>query len=140
MASIPVWKIIPFFCSTSIADTVDFYQNVLKFQVHGKYDHNSLSDATDIKKATFASMSIGPQVAANIYFSIQAKPGKAMFAFKTLKALQEYYDMLKAAGPKVNFSDEIEDQPWGYRQFNIKDHDQNELIFFAFLGEESEGN
>jgi uncharacterized glyoxalase superfamily protein PhnB len=128
MASVPVWKIIPFFCSTSIAKTVDFYCNVLQFQVHGKYDHNTLSDADDMKNATFASLSIGPKVAANIYFSVQATPGKAMIAFK---------DMLKAASPPVEFSDEIEDQPWGYRQFNIKDHDQNELIFFAFLEEKS---
>lgn len=80
------------------------------------------------------SVAIGKKSDANIYlFKTTAgfTPSAAMIAMGT-KQLDEYYQLLLDEG-KVEISMRIEDQPWGYRQFEIKDCDGNRLQFFKFL-------
>lgn len=48
------------------------------------------------------------------------------------KELDEYYELLKKEAT-VEFVNDIEDTPWGWRMFEVKDEDGNGLQFFAFL-------
>jgi uncharacterized glyoxalase superfamily protein PhnB len=124
------WKIIPHFPSRSILSTIQFYSQVLHFKTG---EHQFIQK--DNSEPTFCSVCIGPNAAANIYFfrSDLLSPGKAMIAMTT-DGLEEYYELLKREG-KVTFVEEIEDKAWGYRQFEIVDHDGNHLQFFRFLEE-----
>ena len=125
-------KLIPHWPSKSILDTLQFYRDALHFKVgeaqylREGYEH-----------ATFLSVCMGPQCAINIYFFRRPEgeeplaPGKAMIAMST-EGLEEYYQMLREEG-KVKFVEDIEDKPWGYRQFEIEDGDGNAIQFFRFL-------
>lgn len=80
------------------------------------------------------SVAAGHKAAANIYLfktSIPFQPSAAMIAMGTSQ-LDEYYELLKVER-KVEISMPIEDQPWGYRQFEVKDVDGNRIQFFKFL-------
>ena len=128
-------KLIPHWPSKSILDTISFYRDVLHFKVGApQYLREGFAEPT------FLSVCMGQHCAANIYFFRRPDgeeplpPGKAMIAMST-EGLEEYYGMLRKEG-KVKFVDDIEDKPWGYRQFEIADEDGNAIQFFRFLAEE----
>ncbi|RAQ56901.1 aminotransferase GliI-like protein [Aspergillus flavus] len=72
---------------------------------------------------------------ANFYFSLASveefKASEAMIALGT-QELDEYYRYLNGRD-EVTITEDIEDTPWGFRQFTIEDHDGNKLTFFKFL-------
>ena len=124
------WGIIPHFPSSSITQTVQFYTEKLHFRLGGV--HPEETDSPHM-----CSLYVGTgAVTGNIYFfkceeGEVLHPATAMIALGT-QAVDHYHDMLKAAG-NVEIIDPIEDKPWGYRQFTIRDPDGNKLQFFRFL-------
>ncbi|KAM0746262.1 hypothetical protein T439DRAFT_275876, partial [Meredithblackwellia eburnea MCA 4105] len=128
-----VFKIIPFFHSSDIEATVNVYTKHLGFSLGGIYHHDPTSPVP-----TFASLFIGPKAAANIYFSTNKDitPARAMIAIRTVEALNELYERLKQPELRevgLEVVEEIQDQPWGYRQFDVSDRDGNRIVWFAFL-------
>ncbi|KAF4336627.1 glyoxalase family [Fusarium beomiforme] len=124
------WKIIPTFESQSIQKTLDFYVDFLGFTLGGVKPGDGPSS-----QYTFCSIFAGKKAAANIYFfkpeSGIVRPGSAYIALGT-----EQLDKLHASvkGQRSDaIEEEIEDKPWGFRQFAIKDPDGNKLTFFKFL-------
>jgi uncharacterized glyoxalase superfamily protein PhnB len=121
------WKIIPQFQSRSIKATVKFYAEELNFEIGGL--------DPDDTSPTFCSLFIGKKAEANIYlYECPAEdfhPSKAMIALGT-KELDECHERLQTRA-NVEIVEPIKDQPWGYRQFTIKDCDGNQLTFFKFL-------
>lgn len=128
------WKVIPFFRSTSIERTVAYYTTHLSFKLGGTHSYSAV-DPTP----TFASLYTGPKAAVNIYFNTDSPEGRAMVAIKDVDELNKGWERLKSEGV-VEVVADIEDKPWGYRQFEVQDLDGNRLTFFAFLddGEEEE--
>jgi len=126
-----VRKIIPHFPSKNILQTHQFYTTVLHFK--SSLSQNTVKDQPD---PTFCAVAIGPGAAANIYFfsaleTMRLAPSTAMIGMST-EGLETYYQALKQDG-KVTFVEDIENKPWGYRQFEIEDLDGNRLQFFRFL-------
>jgi len=126
-----VRKIIPHFPSKDILQTHNFYTKVLHFKSSGPQ-----YTVKDHPEPTFCSVAIGPHAAANIYFFLALErmgltPSTAMICMST-EGLEAYYEVLKRDG-KVTFVEDIENKPWGYRQFEIEDLNGNRLQFFRFL-------
>ncbi|KAB8261315.1 pyridoxal phosphate-dependent transferase [Aspergillus pseudonomiae] len=123
------WKVIPIFQSTSISRTVQFYTEILGFELGGVKPEDGTSELT------FCSIFMGTKAEANFYFSKASveefKVSEAMIALGT-QELDEYYRYLKDR-EEVIIVEDIEDTPWGYRQFTMMDHDGNRLTFFKFL-------
>jgi uncharacterized glyoxalase superfamily protein PhnB len=123
------WKVIPMFESRSIPLTVEFYTKTLGFELA------SVKPEDNESELYFCSMFIGKKADANFYFSKvtreKFKSSHAMIGLGT-RELDEYYDYLKSQ-TGVEFSEDIDDKPWGFRQFTIKDNDGNLLTFFKFL-------
>ncbi|KAJ3458083.1 hypothetical protein MRS44_012192 [Fusarium solani] len=124
------WKIIPTFESDDIARTLEFYVGTLGFTLASTKPEDG-----DPSLFTFCSIFAGEKAAANIYFfkpsGRSANPSSAYIALGTTQ-LDQLHDSLKARDD-VEFADEIQDQPWGFRQFAIKDPDGNTLTFFKYL-------
>ncbi|KAG0336153.1 hypothetical protein BG000_006870 [Podila horticola] len=123
------WKIISQFPSRSIKRTIKFYSEELKFELGGFHPDDGTSEPT------FCSVFIGKKAEANIYFDACAPddfhPAKAMIALGTTQ-LDELYTCLQSR-TTVDIVEPIQDEPWGFRQFTIKDNDGNHLTFFKFL-------
>ncbi|PIG79340.1 aminotransferase GliI-like protein [Aspergillus arachidicola] len=123
------WKVIPMFQSTSISRTVQFYTEILGFEL------GSVKPEDGTSELTFCSIFMGRKADANFYFSkasVEAfKASEAMIALGT-RELDEYYRYLKGRD-EVTITEDIEDTPWGFRQFTMEDHDGNKLTFFKFL-------
>jgi hypothetical protein len=92
---------------------------------------------------TFASLFIGSKADANIYFlRNQPEPGIAMIGM-SLEGLENYHLRLRGEGllDDVDMKERrsgmsgMEDELWGYRQFDVRDRDSNLVTFFAFLNE-----
>lgn len=117
------------FESRSIPDTVEFYTKKLGFELASVKPEDGESELY------FCSVFIGKKAEANFYFSKVStesfRPSQAMVALGTSQ-LDEFYVYLKGI-PGVEFDENIEDKPWGFRQFTIKDNDGNLLTFFKFL-------
>ncbi|EPS41345.1 hypothetical protein H072_4769 [Dactylellina haptotyla CBS 200.50] len=123
------WKIIPHFPCTSVAATVKFYTESLHFTLGGVHP-----DDCPQEEAEMCSVAVGKKADANIYLFRKPgpfEPSAAMIAMGT-NQLDKYYQLLLDEG-KVEISVPIKDQPWGYRQFEIKDVDGNRIQFFKFL-------
>lgn len=123
------WKVIPMFESRSIDDTIEFYTKKLGFELASIKPENR--DA----ELFFCSIFIGKKAEANFYFSKvkseSFKSSQAMIALGTSE-LDLFHAYLKRT-PGIEFEEEIDDKPWGFRQFTIKDNDGNLLTFFKFL-------
>ncbi|RVD89963.1 uncharacterized protein DFL_000949 [Arthrobotrys flagrans] len=129
------WKIIPFFQSRDIHETVLLYTNELGFTLGSEEPH-------------FASLFAGPKAASNIYFSL-CREGSEFRASSAMIALgAEQHEALYAGllarkkqcqdeglpeSKMFRIVEEIRDEEWGFRQFSIKDRDGNQLTFFRFL-------
>ncbi|KAF4241723.1 hypothetical protein CNMCM8980_002247 [Aspergillus fumigatiaffinis] len=117
------WKVIPMFESRSIPLSVEFYTKTLGFELATVQPEDNESELY------FCSLFIG------FYFSKVTpetfKSSHAMIGLGT-RELDDYYVYLKSQ-TGVEFSEDIEDKPWGFRQFTIKDTDGNSLKFFKFL-------
>ena len=117
------------FESRSIPLTVEFYTKKLGFELASVKPEDGESDLY------FCSMFIGKKADANFYFSKATaesfKTSEAMIALGTSE-LDEYYAYLKGQ-TGVEIAEDIEDKPWGFRQFTIKDNDGNRLTFFKFV-------
>jgi uncharacterized glyoxalase superfamily protein PhnB len=133
--AISAWRVIPQFDSKSIDDTVKFYTDELHFKLGGTYSHDN-SDTL-----TFCSLYMGKHAAANIYFftkpEAEFKPSSAMIAMGAAE-LEQYYALIQA-NASIEITEPLEDKPWRYRQFSIKDIDGNALSFFRFLDGPREG-
>lgn len=101
---------------------------VLMGTAHLHYD-------ADDDSPTFLSVFVGAKAVVNIYHDKcepeDFVPGWVLVAMGSTQ-LDEYYEALVDAG-RVDVVEKIEDKPWGYRQFAIKDGDGNKLTFFRFL-------
>ena len=141
-------KIIPFFAATSISSALAFYTSVLGFIGSGHPDPPA--------EPTFASILCGPSAAVNIYI-VKQRPGKqdgqpkhpqgrCMVRLDSLEDLKKLYDDLNGKGIEHNDTGDetfighgqamigkVEDQPWGYRQFDLWDPDGNLITFFVHL-------
>ncbi|KAL6913796.1 hypothetical protein ACHAPO_002248 [Fusarium lateritium] len=124
------WKIIPTFQSQSIQKTIEFYVDFLGFELGGVKPEDGHPS-----EYTFCSVFAGDRAAANIYFfkskDDSFKPSSAYIALGT-EQLDIMYDTIKFQRSNV-IQEAVQDQPWGYRQFAIKDPDGNTLTFFKFL-------
>ncbi|KIL91296.1 hypothetical protein FAVG1_04910 [Fusarium avenaceum] len=124
------WKIIPTFESQSIQRTIEFYVDFLGFDLGGVKPENGPPS-----QYTFCSIFAGEKAAANLYFFKPdgriANPGSAYIALGT-EQLDVLYKVIKVQR-KHAIKEEIEDKPWGYRQFAVQDPDGNTLTFFKFL-------
>jgi uncharacterized glyoxalase superfamily protein PhnB len=143
------FKIIPFFLSTDIAKTITFYRDVLHFTLGGVHSH---AESKKEGEPTFASLFIGAKADANIYFFTigNTQAGKAMIGM-SLEGLESYHSRLRQEGVLAiketgdlkglkGVMCGLEDESWGYRQFDVIDEDGNEVTFFAFLNERLDEN
>ncbi|KAF7617894.1 hypothetical protein AFLA_006804 [Aspergillus flavus NRRL3357] len=109
--------------------TVQFYTETLGFELGSVKPENGTSELT------FCSIFMGKKADANFYFSLASveefKASEAMIALGT-QELDEYYRYLNGRD-EVTITEDVEDTPWGFRQFTIEDHDGNKLTFFKFL-------
>ncbi|GKU17745.1 unnamed protein product [Fusarium langsethiae] len=116
--------------SQSIQKTIDFYVDFLGFELGGVKPEDGHPSGY-----TFCSVFAGDRAAANIYFfkskDDSVRPGSAYIALGT-KQLDMLYNAIKVERSDV-IQEAVQDQPWGYRQFVIKDPDGNTLTFFKFL-------
>jgi hypothetical protein len=140
------WKIIPFFRSANIPETVFFYKDTLNMKSGPLYPSES--------DPRFVSLSCGPMAAVNIYFRIydsvseEERPkGQAMVALETPEDVLSLHGHLTKCGLHLQHETDhavqrfrqrcdvtdVEDKEWGYRQFTMWDIDGNELTFFSFL-------
>lgn len=121
------WKIIPMFQSCSIEKSVRFYREELGFEIGGLHPDSS--------NPTFCSVFAGGKAEANIYLHQcppeDFHPCSVMIALGTAD-LDEFYHLVKTKG-SVSITEDIDDKPWGYRQFSLEDCDGNKLTFFKFL-------
>jgi hypothetical protein len=140
------WKIIPFFRSSNIRDTVSFYKETLNVNSGPLYPSES--------NPRFVSLSWGNKAAVNIYFRVYGGPsdedqqrGQAMVALPAPEDVANLHEHLTKCGlhrkgeadhavqmfrQRCDVTD-VEDMPWGYRQFTMQDIDGNEIAFFSFL-------
>ena len=138
----PAWKtqstrgIIPHWPSKSIPDTIRFYRDVLHFTVgEPQYLREGYSEPT------FVSVCLGRHCESNIYFFRRPEGeeplhrGTGMIGMDAEGLLEDYYETLRREG-KVKFVENIEDKPWGYRQFEVADEDGNRIQFFRHLEDE----
>ncbi|KAF4977682.1 hypothetical protein FZEAL_5822 [Fusarium zealandicum] len=124
------WKVIPTFKSQSIERTIHFYVDILGFNLASVKPEDEPP-----AQYTFCSIFAGDKAAANLYFFKPSgdtlTPSSAYIALGTTQ-LDLLYESLKVRND-VEIVEEIQDQPWGYRQFAINDPDGNTLTFFKFL-------
>ncbi|KAF4171532.1 hypothetical protein CNMCM8694_002609 [Aspergillus lentulus] len=124
------------FESRSIPLTVDFYTKTLGFELA------SVKPEDNGSELYFCSLFVGKKADANFFISKVTpetfKSSHAMIGLGT-RELDDYYLYFKSQ-IRVEFSEDIEDKPWGFRQFTIKDSDGNSLTFFKFLGGRNPGN
>ena len=124
------WGIIPHFPCRSVRATHKFYTEDLHFESGG-------IDPEDASEPNMCSVAIGkPAIRGNIYLFRVAEgnelhPSTAMIALGT-EAVDQYHDILQTEG-RVKIVEQIEDRPWGYRQFAVEDIDGNKIQFFRFL-------
>jgi hypothetical protein len=147
------WKIIPFFRSANIPETLSFYKETLNVKSGPLYPSES--------DPRFVSLSWGPKAAVNIYFRIYGtalnedqqrhqERGQAMVALPTPDDVTKLHEHLTDCGlhrqgqadhkvqkfrQRCDVTD-VEDMEWGYRQFTMQDIDGNEIAFFSFLENE----
>lgn len=57
----------------------------------------------------------------------QSKKTRKTAAYFFLHGVQEYYDLVKDSGAQI--TDDIKDQPWNMREFEVADPDGNAVIF-----------
>lgn len=129
------WKIVAGLKARDIQATAKFYAEELHFTVSKPYQDSEASEPT------FVSVSAGHKAAANLYYSKLGScgggsegsfpAGEAYIALGT-EELDRFYNALVEMG-HVRVVEEVEDKPWGYRQFTIADPDGNRLTFFRFL-------
>ncbi|KAF2002547.1 Glyoxalase/Bleomycin resistance protein/Dihydroxybiphenyl dioxygenase [Amniculicola lignicola CBS 123094] len=122
------WKIIPKFHCSDVTRTAKFYTEQLGFHL-GSIEHD------DASVAFMCSVAMGKKSDANIYIfradATEFRTSSAMIALGTTE-LDKYYEQLKKEGI-VKIIEDIEDKPWGYRQFEVSDPDGNLIQFFKFL-------
>jgi catechol 2,3-dioxygenase-like lactoylglutathione lyase family enzyme len=107
---------------------VEFYTKTLGFELASVQPEDNESELY------FCSLFIGKKADASFYFSKvtpETFKSHAMIGPGT-RELNDYYVYLKSQ-TGVEFSEDIEDKPWGFQQFKIKDTDGNSLTFFKFL-------
>ena len=141
-------KVIPFFVSSDIQRSHDFYTKTLGM-------HGSLSSTTpDPTDPNFLSVFVGHKAAVNIYVVKTAQEtvwpkGNCMIMMKSPEALDTFRKEMKlkgveevkteggpASGTNQPAMGPVGNPPWGYRQFDFWDHDRNLMVFFAILEEE----
>jgi catechol 2,3-dioxygenase-like lactoylglutathione lyase family enzyme len=124
------WKVIPTFESLSIQRTIEFYVDFLGFDLGGVKPEDGPPS-----EYTFCSIFAGEKAAANLYFfkpdGSTVNPGSTYIALGT-EQLDMLYKVINVQR-KDAIKEEIQDKPWGYRQFAIQDPDGNTLTFFKFL-------
>jgi hypothetical protein len=139
-------KIIPFFRSSNIRDTVAFYKETLDVKSGPLYPSES--------NPRFVSLSWGDKAAVNIYFRFYGdaadqdqQRGQAMVMLPALGDVGALHQHLIQTGlhrkgeadhevqifPQRCDVTDVEDMPWGYRQFTMQDIDGNEIAFFSFI-------
>jgi catechol 2,3-dioxygenase-like lactoylglutathione lyase family enzyme len=113
--------------------------------------HVSLSHAAPDPEPDFCSIYAGNRAAANLYIFLNSpsQPVTASWALVALSTaeLERLWQKLSAMRHdgaarssfsengvwKVAIVEEIGDRPWGYRQFSVRDADENKISFFSFL-------
>lgn len=134
------WKVIPGLKSRDIQGTVDFYTKQLHFNLGGMHPDAYTEEGPPV----FSSVYVGAKAAVNIYHALcepdEFVPGWVWIAMGTSQLDEYYEELVKAGEDKVSIVEKIEDKPWGYRQFSIKDNDGNKLTFFRFLEGGNPGN
>ena len=119
-------KIIPHLRCADVNRTAAFYLDNLHFELGGLRP-----------EVPMVSVFMGRKAEANIYiFGKQPSDGHAptgtiMVGLGKAELEQYYQALLKEK--KVDIVHTIEDRPWGFRQFDVKDLDGNVLQFFAFI-------
>ncbi len=67
----------------------------------------------------------------------QAEAAREAVAYIGLRGISDYYDSVRAAG--ANVTEELQDWPWGMREFETTDPDGNRLIFGEDIPQERIG-
>jgi catechol 2,3-dioxygenase-like lactoylglutathione lyase family enzyme len=159
------WGVIPHFSCRSVPRTVQFYTQDLHFNLGGAYednpDHGAMCSVFIGKGAMKGNIYLfqAPKAPATEPAGTATEgptteePGGGSQregvegAFRTSRAaialgtdaVDEYYDLLRREG-RVEIVEHVEDKPWGYRQFMVRDPDGNEIQFFRFLEGGNPGN
>lgn len=138
-------KVIPFFTSSSIVASAEFYEKILKFRV-------SINPPPP-GKPTMASICCGDKAAVNIYIFEQPDMarGRCMVMLSKLGDVHALHKHLFDNGAEESTGNSssgwtgygreksnpsigiVTDEAWGYRQFDMEDRDGNLICFFAFL-------
>lgn len=123
------WKVIPGLPARNVKATAKFHTKVLHFTLGG------LNIEEGDAELEFASVFVGEKAVVNIYLTEcegaeTLAPGWALIAMGT-NELDEYYQALLKGG-RARVTEGVEDKPWGYRQFTIKDTDNNRLGILSF--------
>lgn len=127
------WGVIPHFQSRNIPRSIIYYTEVLHWSLGG----TDLEPGDKSQEPNMCSVAINGGIkGANIYI-FNCPPEKELHSSTVMVALgteavDEYYRLLKSEG-KAMIAEDIEDKKWGYRQFAVKDEDENVIQFFRFL-------
>ncbi len=109
--------VAPIFPVTNLRQSVAYYTEKLLFSIGFEW-----SDS-DKEPVRYAIIQNGD---TELHLTQSEKPHKAG-AYFFLHGVQEYYDAVKKNGADI--TQEIADQPWEMREFEVADPDGNMLIF-----------
>lgn len=107
----------PIFPVSDIIKSLTYYTEALLFKTGFEW---SDSDAEPVRYAILINGD------TEIHLSQSNQPRKTA-AYFFVHGVQEYYDLIKNTGAQI--TEDIRDQPWGMREFEVTDPDANAIVF-----------
>jgi len=115
----------PTLAARNMKETIEFYQNILGFQVGMAFPDASNPEYADLSKDGMVLMFLP---AANHGIGSEEKLGVGVNLYMEIDGdIDEYYEELKKRG--VNIVVDIKDEPFGIRDFTVEDPNGYQLTF-----------
>jgi len=115
----------PLLAVRNMKETVDFYQNILGFEMGMAFPDVENPEYADLSKDGMVLMFIP---AKDHGIGGEEKLGIGVYLYMEIDGyIDEYYAELKSKG--VNIVADIKDEPYGVRDFSIKDINGYQLTF-----------
>ena len=115
----------PLLAVSNVKKTIDFYQNTLGFKMGMVFPDADNPEYADLSKDGMVLMFIP---AKNVGIGSEEKLGVGVNMYMEIDGnIDEYYAELKNKG--VSIAADIKDEPFGIRDFTVKDIDGYQLTF-----------
>jgi uncharacterized glyoxalase superfamily protein PhnB len=112
--------VIPELPVSDVDTALEYYRDVLGFSVEGRHVDESGT-------VVFGSVLCG---GANLYFSRSDSPHDVCRCWIHANDVDSLAHFAGERGARI--TENVEDKPWGYRQFTVRDPDGHQLTFFQF--------